>query len=333
MIIDGKWQSKAEDNEDAVLASLMHKAEQIDMPDSHESMADYLLRLGMPASQYPSAFRTIEFDSDSFSRWSAQTLMALTGDNLDSDYGLSDFHVVGGQKTMLDVLAEGLDIRLGQVAQHIDWGKHVATVEMVNGRVYQARRVVITVPPLVLQKRALVFKPDLPASKWRAIDAFQRCDIVKILLHFAAPVFPSDYGTLLDMKGILPIWWRSNEGYPHFKGDVLVGWAAGDHARHLIALGSEAIPNALNSLRAALNQPDLIPIAARMQHWNDDPFANGAYPLIPPGGEKAVSTLAAPLGGVLFWAGAATSADFTSVHGAYASGKRVALEVSASLQH
>ena len=69
-------------------------------------------------------------------------------------------------------------------------------------------------------------------------------------------------------------------------------------------------------------------VAFRFVDWAADPFAGLGYSFVRPGGVGARALLAAPTGGVLFWAGEATNpARPATVHGAVESGIRAAEEV------
>ena len=63
--------------------------------------------------------------------------------------------------------------------------------------------------------------------------------------------------------------------------------------------------------------------------WQADPYARGAYSYIPAGGLDAPRLLAEPVEGALFFAGEATDLEGQNgtVHGAMASGRRVAGEI------
>jgi monoamine oxidase len=64
-------------------------------------------------------------------------------------------------------------------------------------------------------------------------------------------------------------------------------------------------------------------------NWQADPFSLGAYSYAPVGQRKARSVLAAPVANTVFFAGEATNIDgyAATVHGAIASGQRVAQEI------
>jgi monoamine oxidase len=145
---------------------------------------------------------------------------------------------------------------------------------------------------------------------------------------FDKPVLPAAVDTLVDEAGVPPVWWNASRGYDAYSGQVVVGWAAADHARALLAAGqANAVQQALASLRALLGQPNLRPRAARLTHWNDDRHAGAAYTYTPPGAHDARAALAAPLHNTLYFAGEATDSHHSTVHGALASGRRAAIEL------
>ncbi|MDX2138205.1 MAG: NAD(P)/FAD-dependent oxidoreductase [Chloroflexota bacterium] len=329
-VINGQWVPPADDKNAINMDRLLERVADSPYPDETDTAGDYLHRIGVMPEDYPLSLRTVEFDSISMSMWDARTIKMLAEAYGASDYGRSDYHVLGGQKRLIEELAEGLDIRLSQPVSGIDWSASPVQVMTISGHVFAASHVIVTLPPLVLQKRRLLFTPDLPNEKWQAINAFGRCDIVKMIMHFDHRVFPQGYSTLLDRKGVPPLWWSSGTAAPERTDEVLVGWAADANARHLIALSEhEAAAFVLDNLRRVLDQPDLTPTAVLRSHWNSDPFAEGAYPYIMPGGTSAPDIIAQPLKDRVFWAGAAASDHFTSVHGAFEAGGRAAAEIIA----
>jgi monoamine oxidase len=110
---------------------------------------------------------------------------------------------------------------------------------------------------------------------------------------------------------------------------VMTGFATGNWARDLLALGeTAALERGLETLQTEL-QTTLHPAAMHLANWVDDPFSLGGYSVTPPGAYGAREALAAPTSDRLFWAGEATASKAwsTTVHGAYASGRRAASEV------
>jgi len=73
------------------------------------------------------------------------------------------------------------------------------------------------------------------------------------------------------------------------------------------------------------------PVASIITRWRQDPFAFGSYSYLPPGASPADrAALGASIGGRLFFAGEATSLDYSAtVHGALLSGRLAAAEIDA----
>jgi len=74
------------------------------------------------------------------------------------------------------------------------------------------------------------------------------------------------------------------------------------------------------------------PVASVITRWRQDPFAFGSYSYLPPGASPANrAALGASVDGRLFFAGEATSLDYSAtVHGALLSGRSTAAELDAT---
>jgi len=214
----------------------------------------------------------------------------------------------------------------------LEWGLFGVKATTTDGRVFIADQTVITLPLGVLKAGKVKFLPELPKEKWNAIDRLGVTDAVKFFYHFDRPIFPQGI-TELYVPGSNPDeWWSSSRGHG-VDIEILTSLATGDKARELLAMSEEqALKQGLQTLRHALNRPELIPSKARLAHWRDDPYALGAWSLARVGASQARSILAKPVENRLFFAGEHTAhnAWAATVHGAYASGKRVVKEI---LQH
>ncbi len=114
---------------------------------------------------------------------------------------------------------------------------------------------------------------------------------------------------------------------------LLVAWAGGPKAARLArAAVPEIVREAVASLASLFGGKGGVEdrlAAAWVHHWQQDPFARGAYSYVAVGGHRARRALAEPLDDTLFFAGEA--ADYEGEHGtvagALASGERAAREV------
>ncbi len=308
----------------------------IPQPKPTESLGAYLRRMGFQSGDWPVELHLLEMDTESVERWSALDIyrrMQAEAAHTD-DHVSANERVMGGYDQLYGGLLHGLDVRLNQPIIQVVWDKDGVTLTSADGTAYPARSTVLTLPVGVWKARRVGFSPDLPTDRWVMVDALGICDIVKVILHLDRRALPASADMVIDRDGVVPFWWDASGGYPDFGGQVVVGWAAGDAARRLIAMGEPAAVQAgLTHLRALSGQPNLTARAARLCHWNDDPYIGGAYTYTPPGATDARQKLAAPLGGVLFFAGEATDPDqHSTVHGAYRSGLRAAREVLDSLR-
>lgn len=323
-----RWQTASQAEEEFSLTDIPRR------PHPDESLERYLLSLGLKPRDWPDEVRLLELDTEQASKWSAATVFDRFAHALEHHLDQRDFRVPVGYDQLPLALAKGLDICFNQIVSQIHWAGPDVHVVTTTHQQYTAAKVIITLPLGVLKAGMVTFDPPLPAEKQSAVAALGICDIVKVFFHFERPVLPSGIDSILDERGIPPVWWRGSAGHAETSGQVLVGWAAGDHARQLINAGEEeALKIALQSVRRTLNEPRLQPKNEYLAQWNDDPFTLGAYTYTPPLAEDAQIRLAAPTDAKLFWAGEATDhLWFSTVHGAYRSGRRAASEVQRTRQ-
>ncbi len=217
------------------------------------------------------------------------------------------------------------------MVETLEWGPFGVKATTTDGRVFQADQAVITLPLGVLKAGRVRFVPDLPEDKHTALEQLGITDAVKLFFHFKEPIFPEGIVELYVPGANPDEWWSSTRGHG-VEAEILTALATGDKARELLALPeTQALQNALETLRQALSRPGLTPSKARLAHWRDDPFTLGAYSKASVGASKARSVLAQPVDNRLFFAGehTASNAWAATVHGAYASGRRAAQEILA----
>ena len=129
---------------------------------------------------------------------------------------------------------------------------------------------------------------------------------------------------------VFPTWWSAMP----LRLPVLVAWAGGPFAESKFGLSQPQIEaHALAALARILSLPEAALrtrlVRSWFHDWQSDPFSRGAYSYVLAGGMTAQDDLARPLRNRLFFAGEATQSDghHATVHGAFASGRRVAGEV------
>ena len=257
---------------------------------------------------------------------------------------LRDEFEQGGGEVWLDTAVTELRWRRGGV----ELSAHTVGGESV---VHAAPRVVVTLPLGLLQKRdgegVVRFAPELADKR----DAAKRLEVghaARVTLRFrerfwASLELPSadgkrslsGMGFLHSPETAVQTWWTALP----VRAPMIVGWAGGSAADGLAGRGSDfLIERALESLARVLGvaraDVDGQFQAAYTHDWQEDPFARGAYSYLPVGGVEAQKDLARPVEGTLFFAGEATNTDGHNgtVHGAIATGRRAAREVTDSLR-
>ena len=252
-----------------------------------------------------------------------------------------NYQVIGGYDTLPLRIAEGLGdrVRLSSVVERIEWGRYGVMVSYRrDGRDEKARaaRIVVTLPVGILQSGRPEFTPRLPPWKDRAIKALRMGRVVVVHLLFdtwfwrdAVPGLPG-----WDSRGGRISFWDPHP--PGTGAPVLLGWIVGTAAQELSDLGEAA-----GKERALTWVEEAFPSAgvkkrlrfSSLRDWIADPYSRGSYSYTCPGGTAQRAVLATPVGDLLHFAGEATAAapHYQTVHGAYASGRRVAREILSAM--
>jgi monoamine oxidase len=139
-----------------------------------------------------------------------------------------------------------------------------------------------------------------------------------------------DLHFLFTRDQIFPTFWTAMP----LRVPILVAWAAGPLAEAKRHQSHHQIEGeALDGLGRILSIPQATVrshfVRSFFHDWQADPHSQGAYSYVLVGGMGAQAELARPLRDKLFFAGEATQSDghHATVHGAFASGRRVTEEV------
>lgn len=238
---------------------------------------------------------------------------------------------VGGYRRLVEALAEGLDVRLGQTVVSVAYDDAGARVRTSSGDQFTGSQVIVTVPLGVLKAGAIAFTPALPEAKRRAIDRLQMGNLEKIVLVFDQAfwldVFDRDALVYLASKE------GANPAFVDFTDDAgaptLVAFYGGGYSRTMQSMDRATadpilIDDALAALSEALQRSVPAPVATHVTHWSRDPLCHGSYSFIPIGASPAdYDALAAPVQDRILFAGEATYYPYLgTIHGAFLSGLR-----------
>ena len=246
-----------------------------------------------------------------------------------------DWRLAAGYDALPSWIAEGLDVRFETPVETVEWESDGVTVVADDGERFDARAAVCTLPVGVLKSQTVHFEPDLPASKWRALNGLEMGPVLKILFRFRERFWPADL-TMLGCDGPIRLYWTPLYGRGDDATPVLTAYVSGHRARALSGVTEDdAVAAGLADLDRLF--PDVKPSrlveATRRIDWCTNPRTRGGYSFVRLGGAGSRAALAAADTGALFWAGDGTSTTTIDsvVHAAYATGRRAASEVTAHL--
>ncbi|GAA2394686.1 hypothetical protein Cme02nite_54650 [Catellatospora methionotrophica] len=247
-------------------------------------------------------------------------------------YGHGDSVLHRGYQSVVDALADGLDVRLGHVVTRIETGGPGPVRAVTAHGDFTADKVLVTLPLGVLKSGTVAFDPPLPEPKQSAIDRLGFGTLNKIALHFAEPFWPLEqyaFGYLCrdtDRHPTVVISMWKSHGKP-----ILVMLLGGSLGRELETWSDEQVAEYGDTVVRDLFGPDApAPAHVSRTGWSGDPFARGSYACIGvDASPKDIGVLAEPVAGRLFFAGEATNSyHWGCVHSAYESGLREAARIS-----
>ncbi|MGN6160651.1 MAG: flavin monoamine oxidase family protein, partial [Marmoricola sp.] len=251
-------------------------------------------------------------------------------------HGLDDDQVEGeevvfphGYDELASHLAQGLDVRLGQVVDRVRWSDDRVVVEC-QGRSLTALCAVVTVPVGVLKSDTFMIEPALPEPVGGALEKLRMNHFEKVFLTFAERFWEHDVD-VIRRQGPAGEWWHSWYDLTRVQGvPTLLTFAAGPCAEAVRSWSDEAIgQSVMSSLREIYGDRTLDPERVQVTRWQDEPFSRGSYAYMTVGSTpEDHDLLATPIGGVLHLAGEATwTEDPATVTAALRSGHRAAENV------
>lgn len=234
-----------------------------------------------------------------------------------------------GYSQILPKLTKDVTIKLNQPVKKISYDRNGVDV-YTNDHHYHADRVIITVPLGVLKSGTIHFVPSLPQAKQNAIHQLGIAVYDKVYLLFDHPFWdtqsewigyiPNNLDETLDFMNL----------YSFTHKPILLVFTGGTRAKNIEQWSNEkTITYIMDTLKLMYGENIPKPTSYVITRWYKNPLAQGSYSYLPVGADiNDYKILAQPVLNRLFFAGEATSdTDPATVHGAYATGIRVAKEV------
>lgn len=232
----------------------------------------------------------------------------------------------GGYAPFIDILANGVDIRLNHPVTRIEAQGEEVTV-IANGKPIKGSHVLVTLPAGVLRDELVAFEPALSQEKAAALKNVGIATMEKFAI--ALPAAP-------DSSFTMQVYYNEKTGcrltfQNHSKRlgkPVVVAYAHTDYARKFVQFDAKTRERiVIEALRDLLGDPSLTPTQIVQSDWVKGVHSRGAYSFIKVHqGPEIFPPLASPEhGGRVLFAGEATDARrFSYVDGAVATGVREA---------
>ena len=225
----------------------------------------------------------------------------------------------GGYGPLLELLAQGLDIRLRTPVREIRWRRGAVEVDGIR-----ARRAIITLPLGVMQSGDVVFSREI--GKESALAQLASGPVIRVAMQFREAFWEKrcpGAAFYHSPDAAFPTFWTPLP----MRAPLLTAWAGGPKAGAMTGSSrKDLLKLALRSVRSVFGRIPT-PEASLVQDWTADPYARGGYSYVRVNGQRARAALRRPVENTLYFAGEATSSDEGgTVGGALASGMRAARE-------
>ena len=176
--------------------------------------------------------------------------LAIAALDEGDEYLGGDALLDGGYGTLVDTLADGLDVRLGWQVAEIVHDESTVIVRSTTGAELRATAAVITLPVGVLTSGTVQFSPPLPESKDSALAALPSGLLDKLWLTFDDVFWNPDVDVINFIDPDNPgLWAQWVNGYRAFGTPTLLGFNSSSVARAVAGWSDdEVVASAVSAL-------------------------------------------------------------------------------------
>lgn len=291
------------------------------------SYKDYATQKGL-GNEYKYIVENIAGDQGA-----AASRLSVFGNNVDEENWSSGDDDFKFQETYFDLIDTQIasqvkdKILLNAIVTKIDYSQSTIQLTDSNNNIYNADKVIITVPIPILKSADIQFIPTLPTEKTTAFSKIGMDAGMKVFLKFSNKFFDQN----IIGGPICAAYADDSEGKAQ-NDNVLLAFIMGEQAEYLTSLGSDtAITTALLQELDTMysGQATASFIASHVQNWTTNPFVKGAYSYSTIGMGDARQIATKPINKKLYFAGEAmnTNGHHQTVHGAVETGYREVINI------
>ena len=291
------------------------------------SYKDYALQKGL-GNEYKYIVENIAGDQGA-----AASRLSVFGNNQDEENWISGDDDFKFQETFFDLFDKQIasevkdKILLNTIVSKIDYSQSEIIITASNNRLFNADKVIITVPIPILKSGDIEFIPALQNEKTNAFSKIGMDAGMKVFLKFSNKFFDQNI-----IGGTICAAYADDSIGKAQSDNILLAFIMGDQAAYLTALANDtAITNALlQELDLMYNgQATTSFIASHVENWTTNPFVKGAYSYSTVGMGDARKIATQAISKKLYFAGEAMNINghHQTVHGAVETGYREVINI------
>ena len=291
------------------------------------SYKDYALQKGL-GNEYKYIVENIAGDQGA-----AASRLSVFGNNQDEENWISGDDDFKFQETFFDLFDKQIasevkdKILLNTIVSKIDYSQSEIIITASNNRLFNADKVIITVPIPILKSGDIEFIPALQNEKTNAFSKIGMDAGMKVFLKFSNKFFDQNI-----IGGTICAAYADDSIGKAQSDNILLAFIMGDQAAYLTALANDtAITNALlQELDMMYNgQATTSFIASHVENWTTNPFVKGAYSYSTVGMGDARKIATQAISKKLYFAGEAMNINghHQTVHGAVETGYREVMNI------
>ena len=291
------------------------------------SYKDYALQKGL-GNEYKYIVENIAGDQGA-----AASRLSVFGNNQDEENWISGDDDFKFQETFFDLFDKQIasevkdKILLNTIVSKIDYSQSEIIITASNNRLFNADKVIITVPIPILKSGDIEFIPALQNEKTNAFSKIGMDAGMKVFLKFSNKFFDQNI-----IGGAICAAYADDSIGKAQSDNILLAFIMGDQAAYLTALANDtAITNALlQELDLMYNgQATTSFIASHVENWTTNPFVKGAYSYSTVGMGDARKIATQAISKKLYFAGEAMNINghHQTVHGAVETGYREVMNI------
>jgi len=242
--------------------------------------------------------------------------------DIGEEYGDGELVLPDGLQQIINVLNDGVDVRLNHIVTKIEYQYDGVIISAQNKKFY-SKKVLVTVPLGVLKSGDIEFLPPLPTNKQNAISELGMGLLQKHWLLFDEIFWDEDVIWILLINE--QNWECMN--YSYTGKPILLCFSMGEYAQYQESLpDSNITADIMTVLRNTYGQNIPDPIDVYYTKWASDKFSYGTYSFTSVGNTPEIYyDISVPIDDLIYFAGEHTHGNYpATIHGAYLSGIRAA---------